>query len=396
MRTVSSLKSDLIRKLHGTSLSKLEGVYELIGEGGRNLIARIDPQETVRYTTIENALFDDVYSYTCPSDLKGDKIIDLGPQAGRTMSQNYHKTMIEEFTRKKDRKALNILYKNGTKFFRVNADGAPTKQVVSPVDATGGWSASSSATNARLDQLEYITGASSLAFDINTSTSTAIVENSTLNSLDLSTTDDLNSIFVWLYIPDSTKVTSVVVRYGSNSSNYYARTVTTSHDSAAFSNGWNLLRFDLVDGTETGTTDWSAMDYFRLTINHDQTGGSGYRIDSITVGVGKIYEVYYYSSSLFKGTDGTLKSVPTSDTDIILLEDDAYNILLYECSYVISQELQGENGSFDESFFGKKLNGVPGDPNQPGLYKQYAMSYPSQNKHARSTYYSMKAGNYRS
>ena len=91
MRTVASLKSDLIRKLHGTSLSKIQSPNDVIAEAARNVITRIDPQETIRVATIENALFDDVFSYTAPSDIKGDKVIDLQPQVKRQGSQNYTK-----------------------------------------------------------------------------------------------------------------------------------------------------------------------------------------------------------------------------------------------------------------------------------------------------------------
>lgn len=392
MRTIASLKSDLIRKLHGTSLSKIESVNELIREAGGNLLSRIDPQETIRRTTIENALFDDVYSYTCPSDMKGDKIIDLGPQTDRTESQNYNKVFTEEFTRKKNRKDVNILYKNGVKFLRVNADEAPTKAVVSQVNATTGWSAQSSASNLEKDSLQFITGNASLRFDVTSSGGTATLENSTLDAIDLSATTTDNSVFLWVFLPDTSKVTSVSFRYGSSSSNYLSGTVTSAHDSTAFTEGWNLLRFDFDTATETGTVDYSSLVYFRFTINHDGTGFNNARFDNITVGVGKIYEVYYYSNALFQATDGTLKTTPTLDTDTIVLENDAYNILLYEVAHIVTQELQGENGAYDESHFRLLLDG---DGRRPGLYRQYTSSYPSQNKKVRSTYYEFKAGNYR-
>lgn len=393
MRTIASLKSDLVRKLHGTTLSKVQSVNDVIAEAGRNVLTHIDPQETIKVATIENALFDDVFSYTAPSDLKGDKIIDLQPQVNRSLNQNYTKKFIADFSRNKDRKTFNILYKNGTKFLRISENVSPNKVTVDQITATTGWSASGSGTNITLDQLNFITGNAALNFDINTADTTAIIENSTITAVDLSDKDDQNSLFVWLYIPDTSKITSVAARLGSSSSNYYSKSVTTTHDSQAFANGWNLLRFDYDGATETGTTDWSAITYFQLRITHDQTGDTDFRIDSITAGVGELFEIVYYSDSLFKATDGTYKSVPTVDTDTIQLEVDGYNILLYECSYLLAQELQGENGRFDETYFRRMLDG---DSNAPGFYHKYRMSYPSQNKKARSTYYRMPTGSYRS
>lgn len=391
MRTVESFKSDLIRKLHGTSLSKVQSINDTIAEAGRNVLARLDPQETIRVATIENALFDDVTTYTCPSDLKGDKVIDVQPQVNRTTSQNYTKVLVEEFSRNKNLRDFNILYKNGTKFFRIKEDVKPDKIVLSEVNSTSGWSVGDSGENLTLDSLNYITGSKSLNFDVNTSTATAHIENSTLSAVDLSVASEQNSAFVWVFIPNASKVTNFIGRLGSSGSNYYSQTITTAHDSQAFANGWNLLRFDFDGATETGTVDWAATNYFRLTITHDQTGDTDFRIDSITVGVGELYEIVYYSDAIFKGTDGSYKTVPTSDTDVIQLETDAYNVMLYECAYLLSQELQGENGAFDESYFDKMLNG---DGRRIGLYKRYHMSYPSQNKKARSSYYKLSRGTY--
>ena len=391
MRTVESFKSDLIRKLHGTSLSKVQSTNNTLAEAGRNVLARLDPQETMRVATIENALFDDVTSYTCPSDLKGDKVIDIQPQTGRTRSQNYTKVLVEEFSRKQNKRDFNILYKNGTKFFRIKEDVKPDKKLLSEVNSTTGWSVGDSGTNLTLDSLSYITGSKSLNFDIDTSSTTAYIENSTLDAVDLSTEDSQSSAFVWVYIPDASKVTNFIGRLGNNSSNYYSKTITTTHDAQAFADGWNLLRFDFDGATETGTVDWSAIDYFRLTITHDQTGDTDFRIDSITVGIGELFEMVYYSDAIFKGTDGVYKTVPTAGTDVIQLETDAYNVMLYECAYLLSQELQGENGGFDESYFDKMLHG---DGRRVGLYKRYHMNYPSQNKKARSSYYQLSRGTY--
>lgn len=392
MRTVASFKSDLSRKLHGQSLSKVDGVYDIIAEAGRNVLAKIDPHETARVATIENALFDDVYSYTAPSDIKGDKVIDLQPQVKRVKSQNYTKVLNEQFSRNKTRKTFNVQYKNGTKFLRISENVTPNKITVSTVSATTGWSVSTSAENLTLDELNFISGNAALNFDINTDNTTAIIENSTLTAVDLSARDDQNSLFVWLYIPTASKVTSITARLGSSSSNYYSKAVTTAHDSQAFADGWNLLRFDYDGATETGTTDWSAITYFQLRITHDQTGDTDFRLDAISAGVGELFEIHYYSDAIFKGTNGAYKSVPTLDTDTIQLETDAYNIMLYECAYLLAQELQGENGSFDESYFRRLLDG---DNSKVGMYRKYTMSYPSQNKKARSTYYRLSTGNYR-
>ena len=391
MKTVATLKSDLGRKLHGNSLSKVESPYAIIGEAARNVISRLDPNETIRTATIENALFDDVYSYAVPSDLKQDKIVDISPQTGRIEAQAYTKVLIEEFARMKEKRSFNIRYKNGVKFLEINASAAPSKTALDEITATTGWSAGSGTTNLTLDGLNFISGNASLRFDITSSES--LLENSTITATDLSDNEDQNKVFVWYYFPDASKITSVTIRLGSSSSAYVSKTVTTTHNSTSFADGWNLLRFDLDGGTETGTVSWSGITYFQSRITHDNTGDTDLRIDSIAFGLGELFEVTYYSDALFRDSNGNWLSTPTDDTDEVQLEEDAYNILLYECAYILSQELQGENGSWDESYFAKVLEG---DATRVGLYDRYHMMYPSQNKKARSSYYRMKAGNYRS
>jgi len=264
---------------------------------------------------------------------------------------------------------------------------SPRKTVVNEVNALTGWSVSGG-SNLVLDEVNYITGNAAIRFDL--SGAAAYVENSTLTAVDLSDTTTQNSVFVWVYIPDASMVTSFNLQFGSSGSNYVNRTVTTPH-AGTFADGWNLLRFDLDGATETGTVDYSAITFFRLTINNDGSGASNFRLDSIVAGIGSLYELVYYSDAIFVGADGTRKTVPDAETDTIALETDAYNIMVYECAYLLSQELQGTNGGFDESYFDKMLNG---DGRRVGLYRRYHMSYPSQNKKARSSYYKMRRGTY--
>lgn len=391
MRTIANFKSDLIRKLHGTSLSKVQSVNDTIAEAGRNVLARLDPQETIRVVNIENALFDDVTSYTTPSDLKQDKIIDIRPQVNRNTSQQYTKRFIADFGREAQQHDFNIFYKNGTKFLQLKEDVKGTNTVISSVDSTTGWSTGGTASNITLDRLNYITGNKSINFDMGTGNE-GYIENSTLRKVNLLETENQNSGFVWVYLPNAFNINSITGRLGTDASNYLYQTVTTTHDTQSFFDGWNLIRFDLGDAQQFGTVDYSSIEYFRLTINHNGIADTDFRIDSILVATGQIYEMVYYSNAIFKGVDGSYKQVPTLDTDIIQLETDSYNIMLYECAYILSQEIQGENGAFDESFFDKTLNG---DGRKHGLYTRYHMMYPSQNKKARSQYYSLPVTNYR-
>jgi hypothetical protein len=45
---------------------------------------------------------------------------------------------------------------------------------------------------------------------------------------------------------------------------------------------------------------------------------------------------------------------PTADNDVVLLEKDSVNLLLYELCELVAQELQGEDSSFDLKYWQNK------------------------------------------
>lgn len=387
MRTIADLKADVTRKLHGTSLAKVLSFESVAAEAARNVLSRINPNETIRTAAIDNAVFDDVTCYAAPSDIKGDKVIDVYPQVNRMGADNFTRVFPESFDREATQNTLSVENKNGLKFLRLREDVSTPMTVVTDVNSTTGWSVSNGASNLQLDQLNFVSGNASIRFNI--SGSNATVENSTLSAVNLSTIDQQTSMFVWVFIPNGTTVSSFTGRIGSNASNYYSKTVTVTHARQAFSDGWNLLRFSFDGATETGTVDWGAITYVRLDFEFDGDANN-FRLDSIVAGIGEIYEIKYYTRFLFKSADGVYKEIPTLGTDTIELETDAYNILMYELAYLLTQEIQGTNGSFDESFFAKQLGiNADGSLAPGGMYRRYQMNYPSQHKKARSTYYKM-------
>lgn len=387
-KDISTFKSDLQRKLRGTSLSRVADVYATIGEAGGNILAEIDPLETVRIQEISGAVHDDVYDYAAPSDLKGNKIIDIRPQTGRTLSDNVSQRGIQDFDLKKafyDDK-FAIYYDDGTKWIRYSKD-VDSKQVVidncSGITDNGAWSVGTDGTNLTKDTLVKLSGGASLNFDVDGSTTSAYIENSTLTDVDLSDHDEQSKIFVWVYVPNSQAITNFILRWGNDASNYWSVTVTEPNF-GSFRDGWNLLSFNWNGATETGTVDPSAIDYVRLTVTYDGTPDTDFRLDQIFSSLGEIWEIIYYSSALFRDVSGSFLETPTSDTDLINLEHDAYNILIYETARLVTQEVGGEDAMNDYRYYTGMLYG---DAQMAGLYKLYKQSNLSQTEKMQSTYY---------
>src|SRR5262245_57171788 len=120
--SIAQLKVDLQGRIHGTSLSKVQGIYELISRAGRQLLLDADPIETMRVERVQSTFYDDIYDHPAPEDLKGDKLIDFRPIRDRDISTSPDLAYSRDFDRRKgiDPNLLTIEYNKGKKYLRVS------------------------------------------------------------------------------------------------------------------------------------------------------------------------------------------------------------------------------------------------------------------------------------
>jgi hypothetical protein len=363
-------------------------------EAAGNILSRIDPAETRRIQPLTNALFPDVFSYTAPSDLKGDKVIDIRPQTSRSLTDQFSNSYSREFDLRKQMESglLSVTHDDAAKRLNISKELSPAPSVLHTMDEiadNGTWAVGNDATNLTKDSLFKTQGNASLNFDLDGSTTDGYIENSTMTAVDLTTQDELGTLFVNVYLPDASVITNVTLRWGNDVSNYWSGTATTRHDGTALQNGWNLVCFDWNGATETGSVNPAAIDYLRVGITYDGNAETDIRVDYITAAIGAIYDIEYYSKFLFRSSAGVWLEEPTAtdDTDIVNLDTEAYNIFLYELSRLIALELQGEDSTVDTTAYSGELNG---DGTKPGLYKEYTRSNPSQALKKRQFYYRKK------
>lgn len=376
---ISDLKNDLSRKLHGNSLSKIEDPLGLIYEAGRTVISDIDPIMTKRTTPITNAVYDRVYDYTVPDDLKSDAIIDIRRQVNRISGDNFSQTYNESFDLRKPNNNFTIEVRDAVKFLRLSKSVTTGKTIhaMNGITDNGTWAVGGDATNLTQDTLNKVSGSASLNFDLDGSTTTGNIENTTITAVDLLAHEDQSAIFMWLYLPDPTAFTSCDLRWGSSSTAFWNRTVTTGH-ATAFQVGRNLLRFDWNGATETGSPDSSAVDYAKVTLVYDGVADTDYRVDNIVSQLGDLFDLIYYSKFLFRNTSGTFIEKPTLDSDIVNLDTDSYNILLSQVALKASQQIQGEDAVFDVTLFREEYD---------GLVSQYKKEHPSERIKKQDSYY---------
>jgi len=391
-KTIAQLKTTIASRLHGTTLNKLTDFYTLCRDTSEQVSSRADLAETNRRTLLTNAIYDRVFDYSLPADFKAPS--DLKPQsANYNVSNNssLSRTFSRQFANQKANNQFAVVWENGTQFLRFSKY-INTPLLLDSADSlteNGAWAVGGNASDLVVDNLNYIAGTGSLKATVSS--------------------------------PGA--VVNVILRIGSDSSNYFTKTITAGHFEA-FMTGFNLCRFDLSDAIQTGTVVKTAIDYIRVTVTYntnqtafyektlskvlDMSVNSGdyfsngavflyldfgtvlslstLRLDNITTQIGSLYDISYYSTSLFRTSAGTWINEPTVDTDLLNLSPTSFKIFEAEMCRMITQQVQGAMGAFDFTYWNLQLEG---NNNQEGLYDQYERMYPSERIDAQTDYYNV-------
>jgi len=356
--SVLDLKQDLSSVGHGLNLDKVSSVDALIKRAANEILSEVDFFELVQEQQVANSIYDSIYDYPISADIKMDSLIDIYPQVNRLLSDKGARRYTEEFDRKKSllSNLVSIEYRNGVKVLRFSKQYTqPAQQPVtvgdfSSLTRNGTWTLGGDAQNLSVDTVNYVSGTSSLRFDLSGAGTTWFVQASDISPTNISQRID-GSLFNWTWFPDATKHTSVVIRVGSSVTDYYEQTVTQQYF-GAFVDGWNQLQEVLLDGTVAGTPDLENITYVRVGGVYNGDLIEGMRLDSLTSLLGTKYLVKFYGNKMFKDvTTGVLSDTITNDSNIIPLENVSINGLFYKCADFMAQQVQDQGGSIDIEYF---------------------------------------------
>lgn len=346
--TQSEFKNIVLGLTHG-KFSQCQDTQVTMNRAIRKVLSDMDLRSSKRYSTLSPNMFSTNYDYTAPSDLKGEKIIDLRKQVNRNSFEKWSLVDDDEFDRKKGITSYRVAVRdeNFSKVLRINGVEGTTSIVLNRFDSltgNGTWTASGDASNITLDTGDFISGGA-FNFDTATGGTTAILSTSDMTQVDLSDYDEQGSIFMWVFVPDTftlASLTNFILRWGNDSSNYWSKTVTTANDGLAFKAGWNLLRFDWSSATETGTVAPATIDYIHFTITKSgaQAADTDWRIDELVFKKGALYEVVYYSKYGWQTTAGAYIEESTTTTDLVLGDTDEIEGLAIKCAEFAAQELK--------------------------------------------------------
>ena len=351
----------------------------------RTLFRDVDLRSAKRRATLSPNLFNGIYNYQCPSDLKGTSIIDIPAQAKRQDGE-WMLVPAEEFDRLNGRKAGVIALDdfNAARLLKLASAVDSKSLVISELDGlnSGGglWSAFGDGETLAADTDDYVEGAGSLKWNISSAGgTTAGIENSTLNSFDL--TDYLggtSAFFVWAKINSVTDLTNYIMRFGNSDSVYYSKTVTAQADGTAFVAGWNLLKFDISSLTETGSVDDTAIYYVALymTKGAGKVSETDYKFDHLVLKRGVVHNVKYYTKYGWQSSAGAYKENSTATTDFLVADTDEFELIV-EAGVV---EAMKEIGYPEGEIRSRKAD-------LKDAIKEYTMKHPSEAKIMMYDYY---------
>ena len=389
--SITNLKQEISGILHGTTLNQVTAFEQLVYRAARQLMLDVDPNEMIRKTELVNPIYNSIYDYSCPDDLKGNRIIDLAPQVNRTNQDFYPQSYNRDFDIFKGvatNPSFTTMFNSGIKSLRINAPQLTSPIVVNTADGintNGAWAAGGDATDLIDDQQNFAAGNASLSMTLNTAGTFGWIQNQTMNQVDLTETFNQGKLFLYVYLPVAANFTSVELLWGSDNANYYSQTVTTDMNGNAFTNGWNLLSFNWIN--QTGTVDITKIDYLRVGFNYNGTLMTNVRVDNITSSLGSILTCEYYSKFMFRDAiTGAWQETITDDSNIINLDTESYNLLVSLVSIHCAQQVQGVSATqFDFKFW-------------QGQYDQelarYKGLYKSQVQKPQSTYYKKPNSSY--
>lgn len=392
MYTVQDIKSSLEGVLHGTTVNQITNLDALIDRAARQVLTDVDPQETKRIVPITNGVFTNVYDYAVPIDLKGNKVIDLAPQVNRSTWDIWLQAYNQSFDSTKQLSLTDMFtinFNNAIKTIRINAPFLTTPIVVnyaSEIQENGTWAVGGNANSLAQDNVNFIGGGSSLSFNLASSGSAGYLENSTMQSVNLTTGLNQGVMFLWTYMQTASNITGVTLQWGSSATDYYQRTVTVTQSNTAFQNGWNLLAFNWNGATTVGTPDVSDITYMRVTWAYDGTAQTAMRLNVISEDLASIMNMEYYSKYLFRDNiTGTFQENVTDNSNLINLDTDSFNLLFNQVAYLAVQQQQGIDAPYDNNFFYQQY--------QQDLAK-YKSMYKSETQKPQARYYTPTKGGY--
>lgn len=359
MATLTLLSTIISRMQRWQFASKVEEQYLVrdLDDALRSLRREVTPPWMLKKSTLR--VFDDVLKYPVASD-HGDMIyLDRDGDTVEDFSERarFRYTSLQEFFEDPDnRNDLAEIWENGTRYLGVRyKDRKTSSQILDNGETVGNYTASGDASSPTLDQVVYKEGNGSIKFTVTNSAGSATM---TVAPTSLSDSNYKRKyFFVSVYLDAAP--TSITLRFGNDASNHLSKTVTTQFSGETFkADDWNVLAFDLNEGTVTGTITSTAFGYYAVILTGAATGT--YYIDAAYLRSWTLLD-YWYASTFNVATVGNstgnqeyfFNSSEIYSTDSQLIGDSEWvDVVMYDA--LLTAAMDNENMRVAEGLIGKR------------------------------------------
>jgi hypothetical protein len=386
LRTVQQLKESVAGLLTGLNLNNITNLDTALSRAARYVAQKIDAPEATGREPI--TLYSGVYYYTAPETLFGTAVNLIRPSGNSgNPYQSSIKVPIDVFTRGKhyfpNGYMLDLEYDKGVGIIGISSDVPLPRLNLSSMSSASDFTGGGSVGTIYTDTVNYWENPAAIRFTL-TGASTGTITTNLTSAIDLSDYAGVGVIFLAIETPSATDLTSIDLRVGSDSANYYTNNETSGFLGAWQANEWLLVAFDLASATTVGSPVITAIDYLQVRINHAATL-SNFRLGGCWVAMPSLNEIIYQTAAIFKDSNtGALSQEITSDNNLIILNDAAFSILELESAKTIAMQQAG--GQYTDQV--KGFDDVLLDNNsQQGLYSRYTANNPSAQLRTTSSYY---------
>lgn len=385
-RTRSTIVSLVHSKLAQSSVSLSEtNINNTMNLALDRLLLDVDFPETEKTSSL-TPIFDRVTSYAPPSDMKGDSILGIRPypSGDRTVDLSLRRVQTERFDQNYFWDGTSgvyaIEYNHGTKILRLQPKFASatnyTLHNCNAYDNNGTWTAGAGAGSVATDDGVFVQGSGSVKWTA--SANTTVVNNSTFTAVDISDSAVGKSyVFCDLYLPSTT--TSVTIKWGSDSSNYFSNSATTQFVGSAFTDGWNTIGVAYEGATETGTVDTDNIDFVEISITGTGFSGEVFRVDDVALRDGDLYEIKYYTKNAVSSNAGTKQQYFTADDDYLICNEEGEAVFVDYLAAYLAPNAKEPNG---QTFMQIAQDAI----------RKYNARYPSKRKITSRQYYKFHRG----
>lgn len=286
--------------------------------------------------TQDYLLFTGVYEYAIPTDMLAPIDWTRPYDEFTPKFDHYAQTPFAQF---RTGNIDSVKFEKETQTLLVNLTGGTTS-LINSMDDTDGWSVSGTGSGLAQDKQYYVQGTASLKALVTPGTFN--FTKSDLDSFDVSEYIDAGFVFLSVYNPSSTPITSITIKWGSDASNYYQITSTTPYKGGTLGQGFNQVDFDLSTKSTVGTPNNVAMTYVDIAVVC--TVGGTFRLDNLFIALPYYFQLPYYSVYNVKTAAGAYIEIPTQTSDYILCPpgfDEAYEYKMLEYASIEKLEDNG-------------------------------------------------------